>query len=263
MDTAVILCGGEGTRLGPIGKKLPKTLVNVQGKPILWYIIKKLILSKFKNIILPLGYKGHLIKKFVNKEFKNTDINFHLIETGLNSRISYRISKIIKFINKEHLFLCNGDTILDFNLKSIVNDFFKKKYFISLLTCTVNYPYSVVYRKKNKALQFCKNVLFNKINHKNINNYRLDDYGLGELYSGMVLINKQSLIENNVINFINFEMDFFNHYIKQKKISTQKSKGFTYAMDYQNQVDVADKLVDDFRYKYIKKLKKKLIKIHD
>ena len=59
-----------------------------------------------------------------------------------------------------------------------------------MLTCTVNYPYSVVYRKKNIALQFCKNVFFNKINYKNINNYRF-----GELYSGMVLINKQSLIE--------------------------------------------------------------------
>ena len=36
--TAVILCGGKGTRLGELGKKFPKTLVKIQGKPILWYI---------------------------------------------------------------------------------------------------------------------------------------------------------------------------------------------------------------------------------
>ena len=37
--TAVILCGGKGTRLGELGKKFPKTLVKIQGKPILWYIL--------------------------------------------------------------------------------------------------------------------------------------------------------------------------------------------------------------------------------
>ena len=40
--TAVILCGGKGTRLGELGKKLPKTLVKVQNKPIIWYILKSL-----------------------------------------------------------------------------------------------------------------------------------------------------------------------------------------------------------------------------
>ena len=40
--TAIILCGGKGTRLGNLGKKVPKTLLTVQGKPIIWYIIKSL-----------------------------------------------------------------------------------------------------------------------------------------------------------------------------------------------------------------------------
>ena len=40
--TAIILCGGKGTRLGELGKKLPKTLVKIQGKPILWYILRSL-----------------------------------------------------------------------------------------------------------------------------------------------------------------------------------------------------------------------------
>ena len=44
--SAVILCGGKGTRLGSIGKKIPKTLMMVQGKPILWYIIKVLKKNK-------------------------------------------------------------------------------------------------------------------------------------------------------------------------------------------------------------------------
>ena len=47
-QTAIILCGGKGTRLGSLGKKLPKTLIKIQNKEILWYIIKilKVIISQ-------------------------------------------------------------------------------------------------------------------------------------------------------------------------------------------------------------------------
>ena len=45
--SAVILCGGRGTRLGNLGKKTPKTLIKVQGKEILWYIIN--ILKKWRS----------------------------------------------------------------------------------------------------------------------------------------------------------------------------------------------------------------------
>ena len=48
-NTAVILCGGKGTRLGSLGKKVPKTLVKVQGREILWYILK--VLKKTISII--------------------------------------------------------------------------------------------------------------------------------------------------------------------------------------------------------------------
>ena len=65
--SAVILCGGKGTRLGVLGKKLPKTLVKVNNKPIIWYIIKFLEKNSFNHFILPVGYKGKMIKKF----FKN------------------------------------------------------------------------------------------------------------------------------------------------------------------------------------------------
>ena len=60
--TAVILCGGKGSRLGELGKKIPKTLVKVQSKPILWYILNILKKNSFNHFILPLGYKGSMIK---------------------------------------------------------------------------------------------------------------------------------------------------------------------------------------------------------
>ena len=69
--TAVILCGGKGTRLGSLSKKIPKSLVKIQNKEILWYIINILKINKFNHFILPIGYKGKLIKNFIKKKFKN------------------------------------------------------------------------------------------------------------------------------------------------------------------------------------------------
>ena len=68
--TAIILCGGRGTRLGVLSKKIPKTLVRVQKKEILWFIINILKENNFNHIILPVGYKGEKIKKFIKKNFK-------------------------------------------------------------------------------------------------------------------------------------------------------------------------------------------------
>ena len=65
IKTVLILCGGKGTRLGAIGKKTPKTLIKVQGKPIIWYIIKILIKNGFNHFILPIGYKGVQIKNIL------------------------------------------------------------------------------------------------------------------------------------------------------------------------------------------------------
>ena len=48
-NTAIILCGGKGSRLGILGKKLPKTLVKVNNKPILWFIINSLIQNSFNH----------------------------------------------------------------------------------------------------------------------------------------------------------------------------------------------------------------------
>jgi len=67
--TAVILCGGRGTRLGSITKKIPKSLVEIKGKPIIWYILKTLNQNKFNHFILPIGYKGDQIRNYLKKKY--------------------------------------------------------------------------------------------------------------------------------------------------------------------------------------------------
>ena len=94
--TAVVLCGGKGSRLGLLGKRIPKCLVEIQNHPIIWYIINILRKNSFNHFILPIGYKGHMIKRFfkLNKTFK--DLNIEIIETGFNTNIAKRIFLVKK-----------------------------------------------------------------------------------------------------------------------------------------------------------------------
>ena len=75
MNSAVILCGGKGTHRS-LGKKIPKALVSIHNKPIIWYIINIHISKGFNHFILPTGYKGIMIKKYIKKiSNKNLIIN--------------------------------------------------------------------------------------------------------------------------------------------------------------------------------------------
>ena len=105
-STAIILCGGRGTRLGALGKKIPKTLAKVNKREILWYILNHLKISNFKNIILPLGYKGHLIKKFLKKN-NNFGLNIKTINTGIRTNIG-KSSDLCNDITPDHKWIFNN-----------------------------------------------------------------------------------------------------------------------------------------------------------
>ena len=118
--TTVILCGGKGTRLGTLGKKVPKTLVKVQNKEILWYILKHLKKNGFNDIILPLGYKGNKIKLFLKKN-KNFGLNIKTINTGVQTNIGKRLSLISDELVSDNFLLINGDAIFRLNLNKFEN----------------------------------------------------------------------------------------------------------------------------------------------
>ena len=118
--TAVILCGGKGTRLGLLGKKIPKSLVKIHKYPIIWYIVNALRYHSINHFILPLGYEGHLIKNYLKKNKECNNLNIDLIDTGLETTISRRIFYIRNKIKSENFVLLNGDAIFDFNLSKIL-----------------------------------------------------------------------------------------------------------------------------------------------
>ena len=69
-NTAIILCGGLGSRLRPYTTVLPKPLMPINDRPILEIIIRQLKKNKFKQIFLSIGYKGDLIKTYFGNGIK-------------------------------------------------------------------------------------------------------------------------------------------------------------------------------------------------
>ena len=135
IKTAIILCGGKGTRLGEIGKKIPKTLVNIQKKPILWYILNGLLNNQVNHFILPIGHRGNLIKNFLKKFEKECDqkLFIDIVDTGKNTTIANRIFKVSPKIISDNFLLLNGDAIFDFNFPYlyIYNQYFLKFFYLS------------------------------------------------------------------------------------------------------------------------------------
>src|SRR4051812_39228895 len=75
----VILCGGQGTRLRDVAEDLPKPMVQIGGRPILWHIMKYYAQAGLKEFVLCLGYKGQVIRDFfLNYEAHTNDFTLTL-----------------------------------------------------------------------------------------------------------------------------------------------------------------------------------------
>jgi glucose-1-phosphate cytidylyltransferase len=126
----IILCGGKGTRLKPITHKIPKPMVQVNGKPILWYIMNQLKNLNLNKLFVAIGYKAEYIRDYFDKNF--IDMNVSLIDNG-NVNIIERVKAVVAINPNEDLLILYGDTISDVNLKNLLS-FSEKNLKSSILT---------------------------------------------------------------------------------------------------------------------------------
>ena len=136
----IILAGGLGTRLGRVGELIPKPMVEIGGKPILWHIMKIYSKYGFNDFVVLLGYKGYYIKEYFSNYFLHqSDITIDmsngsmeilnnssepwkvtLLDTGLNSMTGGRIKRAQKYIGNESFMLTYGDGVADININELV-----------------------------------------------------------------------------------------------------------------------------------------------
>tara|TARA_B100001939_G_C16903695_1_gene601235 strand:- start:205 stop:981 length:777 start_codon:yes stop_codon:yes gene_type:complete len=249
--TAIILCGGRGTRLGSISKFIPKSLVKINGRPIIWYIIKNLLKNSFNHFILPVGYKGNLIKKYIlkQKDFKNLFIE--IINTGENTTIAKRIFLVKNKVISNNFLLMNGDAIFDFDLKKIYNFHKKQNYDQTFIGCENELAYGTVGVKNGKILSFDRNITFNSVKVRNKPAFT------AYVYSGMSIFHKK-ILKINFKNYENFEKELYPQIIKKFNCNFKIFTGFWHSIDNIKDILNIKKENNPIKYKKIRKLFKKL-----
>jgi glucose-1-phosphate cytidylyltransferase len=114
----VILAGGFGTRLSEHTKSIPKPMIDINGKPMIYYILKFYAKHGFKDFFIALGYKGQVIKNFFKKNSYGWNIN--LIETGKKTMTGGRLKRLAKHLRNETFMMTYGDGLSNVNLKKLL-----------------------------------------------------------------------------------------------------------------------------------------------
>jgi len=132
---AVILAGGYGTRISEESHLLPKPMIEIGGKPILWHIMKIYSTYKIDDFVICLGYKGEKIKEYF-EQFDSKLWNIQLIDTGLDTMTGGRLKRIQDKIDNTFC-MTYGDGVSDVNLNNLLTFHKEKK---SLATLTAIHP---------------------------------------------------------------------------------------------------------------------------
>ena len=137
----ILLAGGFGTRLSEYTESLPKPMVLIGGKPILWHIMKNYAYFGHKDFYIALGYKAEVIKEYflhyrtLNADFAvnlgtgavtphqldEVDWKVTLVNSGLHTMTGGRVKLMKPFIGNETFLLTYGDGLSDVNLDSLIN----------------------------------------------------------------------------------------------------------------------------------------------
>ncbi len=141
----VLFCGGLGMRIREAGESVPKPMVHVGDRPILWHVMKYYAHFGHKDFILCLGYRADVIKnyfvnynEFMSNDFVlskggkdvrvfNSDIDdwtVTFVDTGANANIGQRLKAVERYLDGEEVFLANySDNLTDFQLPKLIDRF--------------------------------------------------------------------------------------------------------------------------------------------
>ena len=116
----VILCGGRGTRLGEHGVSVPKALIDIGGKPIIWHLMKLYSNYGLNDFVLCLGYLGNSIRKYFSENSQD-DWNVTLADTGEDTNTGGRVRRVRELLEGDDNFsVTYGDGLANVNLSKLI-----------------------------------------------------------------------------------------------------------------------------------------------
>ena len=221
----VILAGGFGTRLSEYTKTIPKPMVKVGGKPIIFQIMKLYAKYGFNDFYIALGYKGEVIKSFFKKKFY--DWNVTLVDTGKKTMTGGRLKKMKNLFTKNETFMMTyGDGLSNVNIKKLLTFHKKNKKLVTLTAVRPPARFGVIKLKGN---------FVNYFKEKS----KMDE---GWINGGFFVMNAKFL--NFIKNSQTFlEKEPLERATKQKQLAAFKHRGFWQCMDTKRDKDKLDEIL--------------------
>lgn len=119
---AIIPVAGIGTRLQPLTNNVPKVLINVAGRPMLFHLIDEIVNSgKIDTVVLIIGYLGEQIVSSVNAEYKDSGVRFEFVVQKEMLGLGHAVYHAIEHVGDEPVIIILGDTIFEFDLRSFIS----------------------------------------------------------------------------------------------------------------------------------------------
>jgi len=144
LHTAVIIAGGEGSRLKPLSNNKPKAMVEINGRPMLYWTLRWLKFHGVKNVVIGVAYKKGKILSYMkaNKFFGlNAQFSVHTLEGGTAQ--GFRLA-INRFVTDENFIAMNCDEVTNMNLTKLVRAHEKKQPLVTMALAPFYCRFSVV-----------------------------------------------------------------------------------------------------------------------
>ena len=209
----VIFAGGLGTRISEETDYIPKPMVKIGKKPILWHIIKYYSVFGFSEFIICGGYKISIIKNYFKKSKNHRPWNIKVINTGKASNTGERLKRIKKYINGTFC-LTYGDGLSNVNIDKLINFHKKNKPIVTLTTIKPQPLFGRLIFKGNKVIKFLEK----------------DQKKESWINGGFFVCEKKIFNHLNKKNTI-FEKDTLSSLAMKKKLIAYKHRDFWYCMD--------------------------------
>jgi glucose-1-phosphate cytidylyltransferase len=231
----VLFCGGFGMRLREFSESIPKPMVTIGYRPILWHVMKYYAHFGVKEFILCLGWKADVIKQYflnysecLSNDFVlsgggndvsllSSDIDdwkITFVDTGTASNIGQRLKAVQPYLAGEETFLANyADGLTDFHLPSLIDFHHRQNAVASFLSVRPSYSFHTVQASEEGRVRKVQ-----AINHADV-----------WMNGGFFVLN-QRIFEYMHPNE-ELVVEPFNRLIETQRLCTQKYDGFWGCMD--------------------------------
>jgi glucose-1-phosphate cytidylyltransferase len=220
LPEAIILCGGKGERLRPITNDIPKPLVKINEKPILYYAIKHLKQFNIGKIHIASGYKSEVIEKYISNHQNDAEI---IISNSGDVDIIVRIQNILQAVENDVIVLY-GDTISDVDIYELIKKHRQSRKKISMTVWPLKITYGLVeVGEDGTVMSFTEKPTLDK--WINIGYFYIDKS------------HKKAILEN----------DSFEHFLlrsaQNKTINAYKHHGIHITINTLSELDDAQKII--------------------